>query len=251
MEKGEKKQYRPLQKMFMEVPGKYDKLNRMLTWRFDESWRKQAVKEILLDNPGNVLDLCTGTGDLIIGIAKKAKPNTKLTALDYSPPMLEIAKQKSGKKDLPAIGFIHGDVADMPFPDDHFDAIGIAFAFRNLTYKNPDQQKFIKEIFRITKPGGKFVIIETSQPRNKFFKSLFKAYMTLAVEKLGGAISGHKTAYKYLAHSAKNFYSAEEVCELLMKAGFGQVKYRQFVWGVASLHAAMKEKATTQCQRAE
>lgn len=234
------KQYRPLQKMFMEVPGRYDLLNRMLTWRFDENWRKAAVKEILKDEPDRILDLCTGTADLLLRIAKKAKDDAELTGLDYSYPMLEIARQKAERKKFEKINFIHGDAADMPFPDNHFDAIGIAFAFRNLTYKNPDQQKFLKEIHRVTKTGGKFVIIETSRPKNKLMKALFDSYMKIAVGKIGGNLSGHKAAYRYLANSARNFYTANEVCDLLKGAGFKTVTYRHFVGGVAALHVAVK-----------
>lgn len=240
MTKKANKQYRPLQKMFMEVPGRYDLLNRLLTWRFDENWRKAAVKEILKNDPDRILDLCTGTADLLIRIAKKANDKADLTGLDYSQPMLEIARQKAERKNLDRLNFIHGDAADMPFPDNHFDAIGIAFAFRNLTYKNPDQQKFLKEIHRVTKSGGKFVVIETSRPTNKLMKALFNSYMKIAVGKIGGSLSGHKAAYRYLAKSATNFYTADEVCDLLKDAGFKTVTYRHFVGGVAALHVAVK-----------
>ena len=235
-----KKKYRPLQKMFMEVPERYDLLNRMLTWRFDESWRKAAVREIVKNRPERIMDLCTGTGDLLLRIAKKTVGTAELTGLDYSRPMLEIAEKKAKKKRVQDLKLIHGDVASMPFEDNYFDAIGIAFAFRNLTYKNPDQQKFLKEIYRVTKPGGKFVIIETSRPESIMMRPLFKAYMTLAVEKIGGNLSGHRSAYKYLAHSAKNYYTANEVCDLLKGVGFSEVNYEHFMGGIAALHVARK-----------
>lgn len=235
-----KQKYRPLQKMFMEVPERYDLLNRMLTWRLDENWRKVAVREIVKDRPGKIMDLCTGTGDLLLRLAKKTNGTADLTGLDYSRPMLEIAEKKAKKKRIHDLTLIHGDVASMPFEDNYFDAIGIAFAFRNLTYKNPDQQNFLKEIYRVTKPGGKFVIIETSQPENPLMRPLFKAYMTLTVEKIGGNLSGHRAAYKYLAHSAKNFYTADEVCNLLKGVGFSEVTWKHFMGGIAALHVARK-----------
>lgn len=240
MHKENEKQYRPLQKMFMEVPGRYDLLNRMLTWRMDERWRRAAVKEILSDDPSAVLDLCTGTGDLLLRLAAKTNGSVSLKGLDFSPPMLEIARQKAVRKKTQNIEWIHGDAADMPFPDGHFDAIGIAFAFRNLTYKNPDRDKFLKEIHRVTKPGGKFVIIETSRPRSALVQKGVNLYMNLAVKGLGGAMSGHKSAYRYLAHSAKNYYTPGEVSGLLKNAGFSSVGYRLFVGGVAALHVAVK-----------
>ena len=236
----QKKQYRPLQKMFMEVPPKYDLLNRIITWRLDESWRKQAVKEILKDKPDKVMDLCTGTGDLLFRIAEQARPGTELCGLDFSPPMLEIADQKMKSKNLEGIRLISGDAADMPFDDNHFDAIGIAYAFRNLTFKNPDQQKFLKEIYRVIKPGGKFVIVETSRPKNRIMDNLHKLYMNLLVKRLGGSVSGNRPAYHYLAHSATNFYTADEVCDLLKTIGFSKITYRHFVGGVAAMHVAVK-----------
>lgn len=234
------KKYRPLQKMFMEVPGRYDLLNRTLTWRFDEAWRREAVKEILSDHPQKILDLCTGTGDLLLRIADRSNGHAQLIGLDYSPPMLEIARKKAKKKKAGNPEFIHGDAADMPFPDQHFDVIGIAFAFRNLTYKNPDRDKFLKEIHRVTSPGGKFVIIETSRPRSALIQQGFNLYMNLAVKTLGGALSGHKSAYRYLAESAKHYYSAGEVTGLLRHAGFSSVNYKLFFGGVAALHVAVR-----------
>ncbi len=234
------KGYRPLQKMFMEVPGRYDLLNRLLTWRLDERWRRAAVEEILAGHPGQVLDLCTGTGDLLLRLAANTNGSVKLTGLDFSQPMLDIARQKADKRHAQKVELIHGDAADMPFPDDHFDAIGIGFAFRNLTYKNPDRDKFLKEIHRVTKPGGKFVIIETSRPRSALVQQGVNLYMNLAVKTLGGALSGHKSAYRYLAHSAKNYYTPDEVAGLLKGAGFSSVHYHLFVGGVAALHVAVK-----------
>ncbi|MDZ7741231.1 MAG: bifunctional demethylmenaquinone methyltransferase/2-methoxy-6-polyprenyl-1,4-benzoquinol methylase UbiE [Bacteroidota bacterium] len=240
-EKAEKKkQYRPLQKMFMEVPPKYDLLNRILTWRLDESWRKEAVREILKDNPEKVMDLCTGTGDLLFRIADNAGTDLDLCGLDFSPPMLEIAEQKMKSRKLENIRLIQGDAADIPFEENYFDAIGIAYGFRNLTYKNPDQQKFLKEIHRVIKPGGKFVIVETSRPKNKFMDSLHRFYMNVMVKRIGGSLSGNKPAYRYLANSATDFYTADEVCDLLKGAGFSKITYKHFVGGVAAMHVAVK-----------
>lgn len=113
--KGEKRNWRPLEKMFNEVPGRYDLLNRIITLGLDERWRKMAVRECLAGNPGSALDLCTGTGDLVLRMARNVNGATTIQALDYSAPMLELAKRKAFGKGLGRIGFIHGDAADMPF----------------------------------------------------------------------------------------------------------------------------------------
>jgi demethylmenaquinone methyltransferase / 2-methoxy-6-polyprenyl-1,4-benzoquinol methylase len=236
----EKETARPLQKMFQAVPPSYDLLNRLLTFRFDERWRKQAAKIILEGQPARVLDLCTGTGDLALRLKKGASPETGVWGLDYSLPMLERAGVKARKRGLPDIRFIHGDAAAMPFEDGFFDAAGIAFAFRNLTWKNPDTGKFLAEILRVLKPGGKFVVVETSQPRSRLFKALVHFYLRRVSVPLGGMISGHRGAYHYLAHSAIHYYTAEEVRQLLLDAGFTAASHRLLLNGVAGLWEATK-----------
>lgn len=231
---------RPLHKMFTQVPPSYDFLNRLLTFRLDELWRKQVVKACLANNPERVLDLCTGTGDLALRLKKNAGTNTKITALDYSEPMLSEAKKKADKRNISGIEFIHGDAANMPFSDNHFDSIGIAFAFRNLTYHNPDKDRFLAEILRVLKTGGRFVIIETSQPYNSVLRFLFHFYLRFITVPVGGLISGHYGAYKYLAHSARNYYNSKELTEVLISAGFRTVLSEPKMGGISCLYLAEK-----------
>jgi demethylmenaquinone methyltransferase/2-methoxy-6-polyprenyl-1,4-benzoquinol methylase len=127
----ENKELRPLQKMFDEVPDRYDLMNRLLTVRFDERWRKMAARECVKGNPSKILDLCTGTGDLAIQIARLANRKTEILGLDYSPAMLSMAQKKASEKGLDQIKFIKGDAAALPFENESIDAIAIAFAFRN------------------------------------------------------------------------------------------------------------------------
>lgn len=235
-----KNSYRPLQKMFMAVPPSYDLLNRLLTFRFDELWRKQAAMECLKNNPEKVLDLCSGTGDLVLRLKSMAQPDTKIIALDYSEPMLEVAKLKAKRKKLTGIEFLHGDAANMPFPDNYFDSIGIAFAFRNLSFHNPDREKFIKEILRVLKSNGRFIIIETSQPKSLIIRKFFHWYMRWITAPVGGLISGHYGAYKYLAHSARHYFNGEEMRNFLIDSGFTSVNTKTFMTGIASLYVATK-----------
>lgn len=228
--------------MFQAVPPSYDLLNRLLTFRFDERWRKVAAKRLLAGDPARVLDLCTGTGDLALRVRKYARAGTGVWGLDYSEPMLERAGEKAMKRGLPGIRFVHGDVASMPFGDGFFDAVGIAFAFRNLTWKNPDTDVFLPEILRVLKPGGKFVVVETSQPRNPVLRALVHFYLKRISVPLGGLVSGHRGAYHYLAHSAVNYYTAGEVRDLLLDAGFARVEYRLLLGGVAAIWDAEKQQ---------
>lgn len=219
----------------MLVPPKYDLLNRVLTLRFDEYWRKKATKQLLSTQPKRLLDLCTGTGDLALRLKMKSNPGTEIFALDFSEPMLELARQKAIKRNIRGVDFRYGDAASMPFGNDFFDGVGIAYAFRNLTYKNPDTDKFLAEIIRVLRLGGQFVAVETSQPYNPIVRKLYHAQLKYITAPLGGLLSGQREAYQYLANSATDFYTPEEMKKILLKAGFGKVTYRQLLGGVAAL----------------
>ncbi len=234
-------QKRPLHSIFTAVPPHYDLINRIFTLGMDERWRRLAAKICLVANPKRVLDLCCGTGDLSVWLAKLARPDTEIIGLDYSQPMLTIAKEKVTRAALqPRVQFIDGDVSDLPFPDGYFDSIGISFAFRNLTYKNPKTQKYLSEVVRVLKPGGEFVIVESSQPRNKLVRMIAHAYLRTIVYRLGSWISNNRPAYKYLSETASNFYSANELVDLLVKAGFKSAEFKRLFFGAAAIHKATK-----------
>jgi len=233
--------HRPLHGMFTTVPRHYDLVNNVITWSLDERWRKKAARECLASNPEKVLDLCCGTGDLAIYLARLSQNNIELTGLDYSQPMLDIANLKAQKDGVDnRISFIYGDAASLPFPDEHFDSVGISFAFRNLTYKNPMVKQYVAEVVRILKPGGRFVIVESSQPKSKLIRKLFHLYLRWFAFGVGYLISGNKGAYHYLAESASRFYTPEEIEELLLTAGFRQVLYQPILFGAIGTHIALK-----------
>jgi demethylmenaquinone methyltransferase/2-methoxy-6-polyprenyl-1,4-benzoquinol methylase len=155
--------------------------------------------------------------------------------------MLEKARQKAhdagvGKQ----THFIHGDATRLPFPDVHFDCVGISFAFRNLTYKNPLGPPHLTEVKRILKPGGRYIIVESSQPENRLIRALFHLYLRAFVTPVGILLSGNKSAYRYLAESARRFYSPREVRDMLLTAGFRDVNYRPLLFGAAGIHVAFK-----------
>ena len=232
---------KPLYKMFNSIPKRYDLMNRMLTLRFDELWRKRTINECLKNNPENIIDLCTGTGDMVIRTAMKADYSPKITAMDFSENMLEYAKIKAGKKSVSnKIKFVKDDTSNMKFKENSFEAATISFAFRNLTFRNPISDAALNEIHRIVKPEGRFIIVESSQPSNKLFKIFFNLYLDIMVKRFGGIISGHRSAYNYLAFSAKNYYSANEVDQLLLDHGFNSVEHQNLMGGLAAIHIATK-----------
>lgn len=234
------KEGRPLYKIFTAVPPSYDLINRLFTIRLDESWRARAASECLAGHPGRIMDLCTGTGDLAIRLAKMNDGGAEITGYDYSMPMLDLAKRKASKAGKDKIIFRQGDAAAIPFTDSYFDVICIGFAFRNLTFKNHDTPKFLTEIHRVLKPGGKFVIIESSQPQWPWLRALFRFYTRYIVYPVGSLVSGNKAAYKYLSYSVINYYKPEEICDLLKSYGFSEVTFKRLSGGISALHVAVK-----------
>ena len=231
----------PLHGMFTAVPARYDIVNRVITLGLDRRWRRLAAKICLKDKPKNILDLGCGTGDLAINIAKLADKEIEIIGLDYSQPMLEKARRKAAKAGVEnRIRFMHGEATAIPFPDEHFDCVGISFAFRNLTYKNPLGPKHLAEVKRVLTKGGRYVIVESSQPENHLIRLIFNFYLRIFVRPVGIVLSGNPGAYRYLAESVTRFSSASEIKDMLLEAGFQDVRYRLLFFGAACIHAATK-----------
>lgn len=232
---------RPLYQIFTRIPDRYDLINHVITLGMDTGWRRRAAEACLQDRPSRILDICCGTGDLAITIAKLADYSLEITGTDYSQPMLKIATAKAmilpqGKN----IDFIHADAGQLPFADSCFDCIAISFAFRNLTYKNPGTSRYLEEILRVLRPAGKFVIVESSQPKSTFIRFFHHLYLRCWVFPAGYLLSGNKKAYLYLLESSLHFYSVEEMQKFLLKAGFKQITARRLFFGAAAVYTALK-----------
>ncbi len=232
-----------LQDVFTSVPPRYDLINHLITWGLDRRWRRMAARECLKTRPERALDICCGTGDLSLTISRLGGENIEVVGIDYSQPMLEIAERKAKSLgERCRLSFVRGDIAAIPFPDGHFDCVGVSFAFRNLTYKNPLAGRYIAEVLRVLKTGGRFIIVESSQPHpgSKVVKWLHHLYVRHFVYRVGWLVSGNREAYRYLADSVVNYYGAEELRELLIEAGFSQVTFRRLLLGAAAIHVAVK-----------
>jgi len=232
---------RPLYRIFTEIPGRYDLINHVITMGLDKGWRRQAALACLESSPARILDICCGTGDLTVNIARLAKYEPKITAVDYSQPMLDEAERKAARE-VPGrrIKFVNSEIAQLPFPGGYFDCIGISFAFRNLTYKNPLAKHHIDEVLRVLRTGGKYVIVESSQPKWGLIRALDHLYLRLYVYPAGYLISRNRPAYRYLTDSASNFFQAEEAAGYLLKSGFSRVTFRRLFFGAAAIHVAVK-----------
>ncbi|MGD2033885.1 MAG: ubiquinone/menaquinone biosynthesis methyltransferase [Bacteroidales bacterium] len=240
--KGDKKNNCPLKEYYSGIYRRYDLINRLFTFGLDKKWRIETAKACLSCHPVRIIDLCSGTGDLALRIAGLSGAEHKIIAYDFNRDMLRLAEYKARNKELDNIDFVQGDVADIPYPDDHFDCIAIAFGFRNLVFDNPSSGKHMREINRILSPEGKFVILESSIPRNPIIRKIHKFYLSMILIPLGGLLSGNWKAYKYLARSSANFFNPDELAQLLTESGFNQVGTRNFFMGAANLFIAEKRK---------
>ncbi|MDD5126649.1 MAG: ubiquinone/menaquinone biosynthesis methyltransferase [Dehalococcoidales bacterium] len=233
-------QGRPLHGMFTAVPPSYDLINHVITLGMDRNWRRAAARTCLAFTPQRILDLACGTGDLSIAISRQAKGKLEIIGLDYSEPMLEIARKKAARLVANSPDFVLGDATRLPFPEENFDIVGISFAFRNLTYHNPITQTALEEVLRVLAPGGRFVIVESSQPSSQFIRWFFRLYLRGFVFNIGYLLSGNRSAYEYLAESMVRFYTPAEVRELLIGVGFKSVSYCPLFFGAAGIHVAVK-----------
>ncbi len=222
-----------IQKMFSEIAPRYDLLNRVLSAGVDRSWRVAAVKAALENNPGRILDLATGTGDIAL-LLKKASPQAEVIGGDFAPPMLELARQKAQKVGL-NIPFIEADALRLPFPDNHFDAVTIAFGFRNFA----DYTKALAELHRVIAPGGRLCILEFPPPPKSGLGVLYRFYFTRVLPLIGGLVSGSASAYRYLPESVERFPDPSTLATMMGLAGFN-TRYQLFTGGITALHIGDK-----------
>lgn len=221
--------------MFDKVSSNYDFLNRVLTFGIDISWRKKVVKMVADHHAKKVLDIATGTGDLAIMLAK-TKAN-KIIGLDLSPGMLAVGKKKVTEHNLDdRIEMVLGDSENLPFSDNYFDAITVGFGVRNFE----NLEVGLTEIFRVLKPKGTFVVLETSQPSKFPIKQGFNFYSKYVIPGIGKIFSKDENAYKYLPESAAVFPFGEVFNNILLKTGFNTSKVYPQTFGIATIYQAMK-----------
>ncbi len=229
-ELGKKEQ---VEQMFDKVSKNYDFLNRVLTFGIDIKWRKKVVKAVAKNNPKQILDIATGTGDFAIMLAK-LNPD-KVIGLDISQGMLDMGIEKIKNKNLESlIDMVQGDSENMPFEDNTFDAITVGFGVRN--FENLDTG--LQEIHRVLKPSGILAILETSQPEKFPMKQLFKFYSKYIIPTIGSLFSKDKNAYSYLPESAAAFPYGENFNNILQKNGFNNATNKPLTFGIASMYTA-------------
>lgn len=224
-----------VEKMFDTISNNYDGLNRVISFGIDVKWRKKVVALVGEQKPHQVLDIATGTGDLAINLAKTGA--NRIIGLDLSEGMLAVGRKKVEKEQLShLIELVQGDSEALPFENDTFDAITVAFGVRNFE----DLDKGLSEIYRVLKPGGIFVILETSVPTKFPFKQGYNFYTKNLLPLIGKLFSKDEDAYSYLSESAAAFPYGERFNNILRKVGFTKVEDKPQTLGVATIYSASK-----------
>ena len=222
--------------MFENVAPKYDFLNHVLSFNVDRLWRKRllhAVRPVLANPVAQVLDLCCGTGDVLLEL-QQATENAVLGA-DFCHPMLVTAREKIGRRSLPSAVF-EGDALSLPLRDESLDLLTIAFGFRNLA----NYETGLDEFHRVLKRRGMVAILEFSHPRRLLVKASYGLYSKVFLPAIGGMFSGSREAYEYLPASIQRFPRAEQLRDMMSKAGFGGARFELLSGGIAALHTAEK-----------
>ena len=221
--------------MFDSISGKYDFLNHFLSMGIDITWRKKAIKMLKKDQPKQILDIATGTGDFAIE-ALALNPD-KVTGVDISEGMLSVGREKMKKKGLSdKIELLSGDSEQLQFEDNKFDAVIVSFGVRNFE----NLEKGLSDMHRVLKPGGKTVILEFSKPKTFPFKQLYSFYFKWILPKIGNTISKDQAAYTYLPESVREFPDGKNFLQILDKVGFKETKCKPLTLGISSIYVGIK-----------
>lgn len=235
---GEEQAARWVRGMFGRVARRYDFLNHLLSFQLDRYWRSYTVKQVrpVLERPGaRVLDLCCGTGDLLLAL-ERAKGGPVLGS-DFCHPMLIEARRKSVRR-AAATALVNADALAMPFADGSLDLITVAFGFRNFA----NYRKGLRELRRLLRAGGCVAILEFSQPPNRIFAAFYRFYSKHVLPRVGALLSGDGDAYSYLPESVEKFPGPDELAAEMRAAGFRRVRYELLSFGIVALHLGCVEE---------
>ncbi len=221
--------------MFDNISQRYDFLNHFLSLSIDKGWRKKVVKIAARSNPKNILDVATGTADLAIALTR-VHPE-KITGIDISAGMLSVGDKKISEKGLTSIiSLQQADSENLPFEDNSFDIVTVAFGVRNFE----NLEKGLREIYRVLKKDGKLLVLEFSQPTAFPFRQLYQFYFKNILPGLGKLVSKDKSAYTYLPESVDAFPYGKDFNDILKKINFTQTRFEPLTFGVATIYEATK-----------
>ena len=224
-----------VERMFDHIAPRYDLLNHLLSFGIDRYWRRAAIDSLKPYDVERVLDVATGTGDFALLTARRLT-DVQVTGLDLSEEMLAVARRKALKAEADTVNFVKGDVLSLPFEDDVFDAVTVAYGARN--FANLDEG--LREMRRVLRPGGRLVIAELTTPVRWPMTWLFSLYAKVYMPLMGKLVSGDAAAYRYLPATMAAFPQGEKMRGILSDAGFREVAFRRFTFGLNTLYTAAK-----------
>ena len=230
---------RAVREMFTSIAPRYDLLNHVLSFNVDRVWWRRtarAFRDILSRPNARVLDLCCGTGDMAFALRRRAgKRGSRVMGADFSHAMLQRATAKSSSDPESAPEWIEADALNLPFPNSHFDLVTSAFGFRNLA----DYDGGLREIWRVLGPGGECGILDFGEPKG-MLGAAYRIYFKQILPRVGTVISGVRGPYAYLPASVERFPAPEEMLTRMRKAGFADVSWTPYTFGIAGLYRGKK-----------
>jgi demethylmenaquinone methyltransferase / 2-methoxy-6-polyprenyl-1,4-benzoquinol methylase len=235
---------RRVREMFTRIAPRYDLLNHLLSLQLDRLWRARVtrlLRPILVGRDALVLDLCCGTGDLALSLARAGK--ARVIGADFAHPMLvrgnakaEVARGSSASAQLHAVRFVEADALRLPFADASFNLITTAFGFRNLA----NYEAGLREIHRVLRPGGTLAILEFREPPDNLLGNAYRWYFRKILPRIGALVSGDRNAYTYLPASVSRFFAPAELASLMKSVGYSGVDFCTWTFGAVALHSAIR-----------
>lgn len=226
-----------VQGIFDGLAKDYDKMNDIISLGTHRSWRAKTMASIDIPKNGQILDVAAGTGDWTIALAKELGDKGHVTGFDLSSEMLAVTREKVREAGVSFwVTLTQGNAMELPYEDDTFDLVTIGFGLRNL----PDAEKGMQELYRVLKPGGQLVVLETSQPDNPVIKPFWKMYFKGVMPMMGKVFAHDKDSYDYLEKTTEEFMSFTALADLMRETGFKTVAYQRFNFGAAAAHFGIK-----------
>lgn len=226
----ERAQY--VQSMFARIAGRYDLMNRLMTGGQDVKWRRYVIRQANLPQNGRLLDIATGTGDIALEGLHQV-PGLRAVGGDFTVEMMQAGKQIPERQPIQWVG---SDTLALPFPDATFDAVTSGFLMRNVI----DVPGAFREQMRVTKPGGRVVVLESSPPKRNWLRPFILIHLNTVIPLLGRLITGESDAYRYLPDSTQQFKDPDTLADIMRQTGFQNVTYKLFMFGTVAIHSGQK-----------
>ncbi len=227
-----------VQEMFGEIASNYDRMNHLLSMNVDRYWRWRTVRMVKPLATEPILDVCTGTGDLALAFYRKTGGKAPVVGADFCPEMLEIGEQKKERAGINGqLRFVEADTQELPFEDDYFQVVAVAFGLRNVA----DTDRGLREMTRVCRPGGKVAVLEFSTPTWQPMKAFYGFYFRNILPRIGQLLARNDAnAYSYLPDSVGEFPAGKALAEKMRDAGLSEVNYHPLTFGIATLYVGVK-----------